>query len=358
MARLYGYGVLLDMSTAALSALLLILIAAILPPIFGIHSIPLNAAAIYSLAMLTKVIGAPGAALRLDSRFRAVAYSQIVTNVLRTILAALCLWWDAGLIGFMLAWTVAEVAYNFYFIWLGQQSLRRQGVPFPLSVSLKGLKQDFPDFLSFAWTTNLSTALRTLTHEADELMVGAIAGQGAAGMYNLAKRIAKMGQQIAGQVQTVLYPELARMWRNGNRAVFRGTIFNTQLLLSGTGMAIAVMTWFLGEWLLRVGPGAQYVAAFPLLMSQVIAVLFIMHSAPGRSALLAMGQPQLVLHVFALSTVLFYAVAVPGVLYFGPIGASIAHIVLAVVTAVLLDMGWAYHSRPPSVTATPEIAAE
>lgn len=352
MARLYGYGVLLDISTAVLSGLLLVAIAAMLP-LFDVQAIPLGAAAIYSITMLTKVIGAPGAALRMDGRFKAVAYSQILSNILRVVLAAACLWLHVGLIGFILAWTVAEVSYSLFYIWLGHQSLKRQGVPFPLSVSLRGLRQDFPDFLSFAWTTNLSTALRTLTHEADELVVGALAGQGAAGMYNLAKRIAKMSQQIAGQVQTVLYPELARMWRSGNRSLFRGTIFNTQMLLSGAGIAIAIITWFFGEWLLRIGPGAQYVAAFPLLMCQVIAVLFIMHSAPGRSALLAMGQPQLVLHVFALSTVIFYAVAIPGLIYFGPLGASAAHIVLAVVTAVLLDAGWAYHSRPES----PAIAA-
>lgn len=356
MARLYGYGVLLDMATAALSAFLLVLLAA-LAPLVGVHGIPLAAATVYALALLSRVTGAPGAALRLDGRFRAVAYSQIWTNVLRTALAALCLWMGSGLMGFVIAWTVAEVAYNLYFIWLGQQSLTRQGVPFPLGVPLRGLRHDFPDFLSFAWSTNLSTALRTLTHEADELVVGALAGQKAAGMYNLAKRIAKMGQQIAGQVQTVIYPELARMWRNGDRAMFRNTIFHTQMLLSGTGTAIAILTWFLGEWLLRIGPGAQYVAAFPLLMSQVVAVLFIMHSAPARSALLSMGQPKLVLHVFALSTVIFYVVAVPGLVYFGPIGASIAHIVLAVVTAVLLDLGWAYHSRP-AITGTEQVAAE
>jgi O-antigen/teichoic acid export membrane protein len=348
MARLYGYGVLLDMSTAGLSALLLVVIAAILPSVFGVHGIPLDAATIYSLTLLTKFIGAPGAALRMDGRFTAVAYSQILSNILRVILAALCLWLNAGLIGFIIAWTVAEISFNFYYAWLGHQSLSRQGIPFPLSVSLRRLRIDFPDFLSFAWTTNLSTALRTLTHEADELVVGALAGQ--TGMYNLAKRIAKFGQQIAAQVQTVIYPELARMWRSGDRSMFRSTLFNTQLLLSGAGTAIAILTWFFGEWLLRVGPGVQYIPAFPLLMSQVVAVLFIMHSAPARSGLLAMGQPQLVLRVFALSTVIFYAVAIPGLIYFGPIGASAAHIALAVVTATLLDAGWSYHSRPETLS--------
>ncbi|MFC4592770.1 lipopolysaccharide biosynthesis protein [Sphingobium tyrosinilyticum] len=339
MARLYGYGLLLDITTATLSSILLICISAIFAPV------PLDVAAIYALAMLCRIVGAPGAALRLDGRFREVAYSQILSNILRAFLAAFCLWIGAGVIGFILAWTVAEVFNSLLFLWLGYKALKRQNIPSPFSVSLRGLRKDFPDFLSFAWTVNLSTTLRTLTHEADELLVGALAGHGAVGMYNLAKRVAKLGQQMGAQVQTVLYPELARMWQSGNYATFRSTIFNTQLLLSGTGTVIAIITWFFGEWLLRIGPGAQYVAAFPLLMSQVIAVLFIMHSIPAKSALLSMGQPKRVLQIFALSTVIFYAIAVPGVLYFGPAGASAAHISLAVVTAILLDIAWVTHSK-------------
>lgn len=339
MARLYGYGLLLDITTAVLSACLLISIAAIFA------TVPLEVAAIYALAMLCRVVGAPGAALRLDGRFREVAYSQILSNILRALLAVFCLWIGAGIIGFILAWTVAEVFNSLLFLWLGHKALKRQNIPSPLSVSLRGLRKDFPDFLSFAWTVNLSTTLRTLTHEADELLVGALAGHGAVGMYNLAKRVAKLGQQIGAQVQTVLYPELARMWQSGNQTTFRSTIFNTQLLLSGTGVVIAVLTWFLGEWVLRIGPGAEYVAAFPLLMSQVIAVLFIMHSIPAKSALLSMGQPKRVLQIFALSTMIFYVIAVPGVTYFGPAGASAAHIALAVVTAILLDIAWISHSK-------------
>ena len=339
MARLYGYGLLLDITTATLSAILLISISAIFAPV------PLDVASIYALAMLFRVVGAPGAALRLDGRFREVAYSQILSNILRAILAVSCLLMGAGVIGFILAWTVAEVFNSLLFLWLGYKALKRQNIPSPLSVSLRGLRKDFPDFLSFAWTVNLSTTLRTLTHEADELLVGALAGHGAVGMYNLAKRVAKLGQQIGIQVQTVLYPELARMWQSGNYGTFRSTIFNTQLLLSGTGAVIALITWFFGEWLLRIGPGAEYVAAFPLLMSQVIAVLFIMHSTPAKSGLLSMGQPKRVLQIFALSTVIFYAIAVPGVSYFGPAGASAAHIVLAVVTAILLDIACVTHSK-------------
>jgi O-antigen/teichoic acid export membrane protein len=345
MARLYGYGLLLDITTATLSAFLLICIAAAIAPALGIKGVPLDVAAIYAVAMLFRVVGAPGAALRLDGRFREVAYSQILSNILRAILAVFCLLVGAGVIGFILAWTVAEVFNSLLFLWLGYKALKRQNIPSPLSVSLRGLRKDFPTFLSFAWTVNLSTTLRTLTHEADELLVGALAGHGAVGMYNLAKRVAKLGQQIGAQIQTVLYPELARMWQSGNYGTFRSTIFNTQLLLSGTGVVIAFITWFFGEWLLRLGPGEEYVAAFPLLMSQVIAVLFIMHSIPAKSALLSMGQPKRVLQIFALSTVLFYAIAVPGVSYFGPAGASAAHIALAVVTAILLDIAWITHSK-------------
>lgn len=345
MARLYAFGLLLDAGTAAAAAAITIAGAA-LAEALGFRSIPVAAAAIYAIAMLCNITGAPGAALRLDGRFMTVAYTQVPANLVRAALAGLGLWLDAGLLYFMAVWTVAEASYRLALLWLGSRSLARQGIPNPLTVSWRGLHRDFPGFMSFAWSINFATMLRTLTHQADELVVGALAGPAAASMYNLAKRIAKFGQELGTQVQTVLYPDLARMWSGRYAAQFRSTILKTQAALSAVGVCIIIGAWLLGEWVLRIGPGASYLPAYPLLLIQVVAVLFTMHAAPARSALLSMGRHRAVLAIAALSTVIFYAAMVPGVLTFGPAGAAVAHVLLAVVTAALMDLIWLRQSRP------------
>lgn len=358
MARLYSLGLMLDLITASMAALITILAALLFKHVFGWHSIPPEAAAIYAIAMICNITGAPGAALRLAGQFRTIAYVQIPANVVRALLAGLCLWQGAGLLGYIAAWTIAEVGYRLATLWLGLRALTASGVPNPASVRPTGLLKDFPGFLPFAWSINLSTMLRTLTTDADELVVGAMAGQSAASMYNIAKRIVKFGQEIGNQIQTVIYPELARMWSGRDSALFRATIVKTQIVLCGFALLIIAAAWTFGSWLIRLGPGDPYLPTYPLLEIQVMAVLFTMHAAPGRSALLSIGRHRAILGIAAIGTTVFYAVMIPAVLLYGAGGASFAHVILAVTTAALIDLEWRRHSKVKLVPSTPVTGVE
>lgn len=346
MARLYALGFILDIITASLAATITIGAAFVLHHWFGWQSIPVEAAGIYALAMLCNITGSPGAALRMAGRFRAVAYVQVPANLLRAGLAGWCYLQEAGLIGYVVAWTVAEIAYRLATLWLGLQTLKSSGVPNPMTVGHSGLLKDFPGFLPFAWSINLSTMLRTLTTDADELVVGGLAGPAAASMYNLAKRLAKFSQEIGTQVQTVIYPELARMWSCSDGTQFRSTVFRTQLVLGGIGLLIVASVWILGQWLIGVGLGESYLPAYTLVSVQVVAVLFTLTAAPGRSAMLSLGRHRAILGIAAAGALAFYAVMIPGLLLVGPVGASAAHVVLAVATAILIELQWRRHSRP------------
>lgn len=358
MARLYGLGLMLDLITASVAALITILAALLFKHVFGWHSIPPEASAIYAIAMICNVTGAPGAALRLAGQFRTIAYVQIPANIVRAMLAGLCLWQGAGLLGYIAVWTVAEVGYRLATLWLGIRALTARGIPNPASVRLTGLLKDFPGFLPFAWSINLSTMLRTLTTDADELVVGAMAGQSAASMYNIAKRIVKFGQEIGNQVLTVIYPELARMWSCRDGALFRATIVQTQIVLCGFALLIVAAAWLGGSWLIRLGPGDSYLPTYPLLEIQVLAVLFTMHAAPGRSALLSIGRYRAILGIAAIGAAAFYAFLIPAVLLYGAAGASFAHVILAFITAALIDLEWRRHSKAKPVPPKPITSVE
>ena len=223
---------------------------------------------------------------------------------------------------------------------------------------LTGVLKDFPGFLPFAWSINLSTMLRTLTTDADELVVGAMAGQSAASMYNIAKRIVKFGQEIGNQVLTVIYPELARMWSCRDGALFRATIVQTQIVLCGFALLIVAAAWLGGSWLIRLGPGDSYLPTYPLLEIQVLAVLFTMHAAPGRSALLSIGRYRAILGIAAIGAAAFYAFLIPAVLLYGAAGASFAHVILAFITAALIDLEWRRHSKAKPVPPKPITSVE
>ncbi len=349
IGRLYAFGLLLDMASALASAFVAMGLVVLLGPLFGLQTVHLELVGIYCLALVINITGVPTAALRMAGRFRTLAYSQLAANLLRIGLAAACAAFSPTLISFIWAWTLAQGAGSILFIWLGFRALRVRGVADPLRVRWTGLRDQFPGFLSFAWSTNLSMTLRTLTQDADSLLVGALAGPSAASFYHIAKRIGKVAQQVGAQVQAVIYPDVARIWTHGQVERFRSTILHTQAALGAVGLLALASAWLIGPWLIAIGPGADYLAAYPLLMTQLVAVLLTMHAAPSRSALLAMGRPGLVLKVAVLGVAGFFITAFAAIPVNGAIGANIAHIVLAAITALLLDIAWLRGSRQVDV---------
>ncbi|UXC90077.1 lipopolysaccharide biosynthesis protein [Sphingobium sp. RSMS] len=352
MQRLYCYGLMLDMGAAAVAAVSAIGLAWLFGPLFGLKPLHVELVAIYSVATLFNIAGVPTAALRLSGQFKMLAYAQVAGNVLRILLAFLCMVTHAGVIGFMVAWTVSQALGSVLVFWVGFRALRQMGIPNPLHARLKGLVKDFPGFFGFACSTNLSLTLRVITTEADSLFVGAVAGSSAAAVYYLAKRIAKVATQVGAQVQAVVYPDVARMWVNGNIRNFRAATLQVQMALAAVGFVMLAGAWLLGPLLIRVGPGVAYSETYILLLTQLVAVMLMLHAAPSRSAMLAMNRSWTVLAISGFGTALFVAVAAYAVPRYGPIGGNIAHVVLGVVTAVLLDVSWLRRAKPRPVVAS------
>ncbi|WP_254657269.1 hypothetical protein [Sphingobium fuliginis] len=95
-----------------------------------------------------------------------------------------------------------------------------------------------------------------------------------------------------------------------------------------------------------------YSETYILLLTQLVAVMLMLHAAPSRSAMLAMNRSWTVLAISGFGTALFVAVAAYAVPRYGPIGGNIAHVVLGVVTAVLLDVSWLRRAKPRPVAAS------
>lgn len=356
--RLFAYGLMFDAAAAFVAAMATVLLAMFVGPLFGFSAPHIDLAVIYSAALLVNYTGMPTAALRLAGKYATIAYTQYVGNVLQVFLALWCWHQGIGLYGFMLTWTVAQIVGAALFFVLAVRALKKQGIGNPLTVPVAWLKGGVPGFLGFAWSSNISMTLRTMTSEADALVVGALAGPKAAGFYYLAKRIAKAGQQIGAQVQAVIYPDIARMWAKGDIARFRSTTMHVQAVLAAAGLSLLVAAWLAAEPVIRLGLGEAYRGAYPLLLTQLVAVIFAMHAGPSRSALLAMNRPRAVLVIAAAGMVSFFAVAFALVPRIGPMGANIGQIALSLVIAVPMDVIWLRATRPARARRGELAAAE
>src|SRR3546814_6959668 len=90
---------------------------------------------------------------------------------------------------------------------------------------------------------------------------------------------------------------VTRLWAAQAWKSFRRAIFQAQFVLALFGVCALAAVLLIGRWLIRVGPGEAYMAVWPLLIIQIIAVTLTLHGAPSRSALLAMGRQHQVLRI-------------------------------------------------------------
>lgn len=340
MGELFLLGLLLDVACAFIAAAVMLAGGLLIMPLIGLDTSQFYLLLIFAPAIAFNIRGTPTAAMRMAGHFKLLAYFQLFAASLRLIMGGIAWALDASLPAFMAIWTVAQLIDTAIFGVLGVRAMGVLNISNPLRAGVSGLTTRFPGFMSFAWSTNASSALRTLTHEADTLLVSALAGPTSAGVYHIAKRFAKIAQQVAAHVQTVLYPDLARMWARRHFEQVRSVKTKVQLALGAIGLLIIAAVAVIGEagirWLFGQGFGMVY----PLLLTQLAAVTLIMIAAPTRSSLLAMNRPGTVLTIAILASVTFFATASFAIPLAGAIGANYAHVAFGVVSFLCMEIGF------------------
>ena len=338
MGSLFLLGLILDIGCALAAAVIMLVGGYFILPLIGLEQSDFYLLAIFAPAIALNITGVPTAALRLANQFRLLAYFQLFSAVLRLILALVAWALDAPLDVFLAIWTIAQIINVVVFGFLAARAFKRLGIPNPLHAKAKGLVARFPGFMGFAWSTNASSALRTLTQEVDTLLVGALAGPTAAGSYHIAKRFAKVAQQVATHVQAVIYPDLSRMWARARFGEVRAIKIKVQLALGSIGLLAAGAVALVGSEGIELVFGDGFALVYPLLVTQLIAVTFIMLGAPSRSTMLAMNRPRTVLEIAVVATAVFFAIALTLIPDVGAIGANYAHVAACAVTAILLEI--------------------
>jgi O-antigen/teichoic acid export membrane protein len=337
LRELFAFGLRLDILACIGAALASAAIAYAFGPLLKLSADHLALVFLYCSSLAFNISGMPTAVLRLAGRFRTIAYVQVSGNVLRVLLCLFGLWRGGDLAYFVLAWTAAQIFGSLLFMAFAFVELRRQGIKGVLGARLRGLTTRFPGIMGFAWSSSLSTTIRSSSTEVDVLIVGALADPKSAGLYFMAKQLGKMAQQVCAQVQAVLYPDVARLWAERAYRAFHRAITQIQIVLGAFGLAALAATALFGELALRLAVGAAYRGVLPLLLVQLIAVSLTMHAAPLRSALLAMGEQRAVLHIVFWATLAFHATALLLVPQIGAMGANVAQVVLALLCAVGME---------------------
>lgn len=331
LRSLFKFGLMLDLGAGVAAWLVAAIAAWTATWWFGWGDRSFEVTMVYCTVLLFNLGGMPTAALRLAGRFRAAAYGQVISGLARLGLCLAAAIYGGSLWTFALIWMATQILGSLVFLGVGFGQLRRQGISGVMTTSLAGVTSRFPGLWQFTWSTNLSLTLRSSANQFDTLLVGALAGPAAAGLYHIAKQISKMAQQVGTQVQAVFYPDVARLWAEGAIADLRRAVVQIEVLLAVFGVSGLGMTLVAAEPLLRLFAGPAFAAAAPLLSVQMIAVVLMISGTAAHSALLAMGQARQTLYIVLAGTAAFHLTLLLLVPRIGAMGANIAHIVLGMI---------------------------
>lgn len=342
LKALLKFGLLLDISAALVAWLVALAIVFAAGHTVGIPPGAAKMVMIYSCVLPFQFSGMSTAVLRLFGRYNFMAYGQVFSSCLRVLCCLYGAFAGWGLFEFLLIWMGFQIIGPLNMTLLAFAELRKRGISGVLTTPLSGISTRYPGLFRFSMSSNLSLTIRSSAYEFDTIIVGYLTDPASAGLYHIAKRIGGIAQSVGGQVQAVMFPDLAKSWSIGALLEFRKAVFQTQLLLLTFGVATVTLVYVAITPLLRLTAGMQFLAAGPLVVVQTIAVMLVLCGAVLYSALLSMGRERLVLRNVLVATAVFHATAFTLVPLIGPMGANFAHIAMSVFS--LSGMTWLYHS--------------
>ncbi len=336
MRALFKFGLVLDAAGALVATAVAVAILLIGAPLLGWSARVVSVVLVCCVMLPFNLAGTPTAVLRIFGHFRVAAYGPAIGTLARAALCAIAWLAKFDLVTFAIIWTGTQMIGSLLLLGRSFQILQKHGVTRVLAAPLTGVATRFEGIWSFAWSTNLSLGVRSSANQLDVLIVGALAGPAAAGLYHVAKRVGKLAEQATAQIQTVFYPDAARLWAAGQVDALRRAVMQVEVLVFGFGAIGTIVLWFIAEPLLRLTAGPEFIAATPLLIVQMVAVTIMMMGSASRSALLAMGRQRQVLNAVLVGTAGFHISVFLLVREIGAMGANIAHIIMGVIVAGLL----------------------
>lgn len=269
---------------------------------------------IYVFSALFMTTATATGLLRLFNRFDRLATQGTVATITRVIGVSALALLGASVTRIAIVWMIAEVVAwlfltSFAFIELRKRDLL-PGLPPSFHHAFKdvfsgAIGRDYPGIWRFVLATNFTSTLALTFGHIGTLMVGALLGPADAGYYRLASQIAAGIAKPVTLVQTTLYPEMARMWRE--RAT--GNLYEMclKIALSGglVGCGILGVAFLLGHPIFTLITGEKNPVAVPVMLWLLAAEIVTVWGLPLEPLLFTTRKSGAALKARTLDTALY-----------------------------------------------------
>jgi O-antigen/teichoic acid export membrane protein len=330
-------GLLIDSTTALVSAAIAILLLPAIHSSIGIPRDWLPLAAAYCLVIVTRVLGTAEAVLRSLDSFWSIGLRDTASGLL-LVSASVAAWFGGGGAWvFLLVWAGSEALANIGFVAWTLIVLRRHGIRDIRHASALSTIRSASGFWAALWQTNLTFGVRILSQHGDLLVAGAVLGPEAPGLLRAAKNISSLLSQFGRPLQQVSSAQIARLTADRRGAeLLRYTARICTVAATG-GLVVTAAFLFFGRIPLELAFGSAYAPAAGLLVIFLLGESVYLAGITLLPTTIALGLSAQFLRAILVATVGFAIALGVGLSALGLSAIAWAHFVFH---SVWLIYGW------------------
>ncbi|MEO0440964.1 MAG: oligosaccharide flippase family protein [Pseudomonadota bacterium] len=317
----------------------------LLPPLaeqFGLEPDIQSGLLIYTLILLFAFRSTPTGILRAQDRFRDGAIGDVSIPVLRMAGAAALVLTEPTMAGFLIVWGVSELVCAlilWLLVWRNGSNAAQ-----PPAELLDQQPAEMPSrslFFRFLLATNLSHLLNVIRERFVVIIVGLFVGAIAAGLFRLADQLANSINRLTEIFARPIFAELSRLYGQRNFDELSRLFFRSLRISAVAGISMFVVLVLLGQPLIQLMSGPDYLPAYPLLLLLAAATIINLVGVGLEPLIQASDRAgtAFLLRLFALLVLLgLLAVLLPD---YAASGAAIAMLLSSALgAAMLLWISW------------------
>jgi O-antigen/teichoic acid export membrane protein len=322
--RIIKLSMAIDVVTAAIAAAVIVGISFVIPAAFGWSHRESLLCALYSVTVLTRVAGTSDGIFRICNAYRAQAVGDILATALPTLAVIIATLLHVGLGGAVIALICGEVVGNLVDMGISFYVAARHGFSGWRHTSLTGIRARHPGILRFMLATNGQLTVKKTQVELDMIVVGAMLGRFASGLFKLVKQLGRIPSLVFMPFEQVLFAELSHRAAASDYIGFRRLQRRFTALVFVGALAMWALAALIAEPLVRVIANDDFIAAVPALRVYLLAMAISVASTPTQRALVALGRPGSLLAFDFATLILLFVTTISGVYLWGIEGVAAA----------------------------------
>lgn len=278
---------------------------------------------LFCAASLLAIRSTPTGILRLHDRYALAAGAEATLPITRALGAGLAALFMPTIVGFLLAWAIAELATALAY-WIIAARFRRPEIS---ALSLTRLPRQEEGVWSFVLSTNLTTSTEVAGKQGLLLLVGAFGGAAMAAVYRVAAQLGLAVLRLGQAIMQAMFPDLVRAGPQDH--VLAGSIVRVSVMTAVASIALAVVG---GRPLIAAVAGAEFSAAYVPMVILAAASAIELIGASWDALLVARKRAGHVLALRAIPMAGCLAMVPWALTLAGPSGAAAAAFIASAIT--------------------------